>query len=458
MTAIANSSGRPYTYKHHVRHRRVRGTEAGDSDPDRRAAAARVPRLRLGRRRDRRPRGTQVVRCRGKLAGLEAMVARETPEGTLGIGHTRWATHGRPSEENAHPHKAGASRSFTTASSRTTCRCGRAWRGPGESSPRRPTPRSSPTSSTRRCRRARRPWSKGCGGRSRQVHGAYALVVISDKHPGELVAAKNASPLVLGLGEGETFVASDVPAILEHTREVIFLDEGDIVAVTAGQAVITDVEGKPRERQARTITWDAVQAEKGGYPHFMLKEIHEQPRAVTDTLRGRLLLEDRDADLEGFELDPAGCGACCCSPAAPRTTRPGRQVPDRGDLAHPVRGRSRQRVSLPRSDGRAGRPRHRHLAERRDGRHAGRGQRGAGARRARAGDLQRRRLGDPARVERRPLHPRRARDRRRVDEVLHHAARRAALWSRSTSGGAPASSSPTRPPSWSRSWRSRRPR
>src|SRR3954467_8186270 len=249
------------------------------------------------------PRGTQGMRCRGKLAGLEAMVARETPEGTLGIGHTRWATHGRPSEANAHPHKAGSVsvihngiiENYLSLRSRLEA-AGRKF--------------SSETDTeivahlVDEALLAGAPTLvEGLRRALRQVHGAYALVVISDKHPGELAAAKNASPLVLGLGKGETFLASDVPAILEHTREVIFLDEGDVGAGSAGAAVITDVEGKPRDRQARTITWDAAQAEKGGYPHFMLKEIHEQPRAIADTLRARLRLETHDADLEGFEVD-----------------------------------------------------------------------------------------------------------------------------------------------------------
>ncbi len=250
------------------------------------------------------PRGTQVLRCRGKLAGLEAMVTREMPEGTLGIGHTRWATHGRPSEANAHPHKAGSVsvihngiiENYLPLRARLVA-AGRKF--------------SSETDTEivahliDEALLAGAPsLVEGLRRALRQVHGAYALVAISDKHPGEMVAAKNASPLVLGLGKGETFLASDVPAILEHTREVIFLDEGDVVAITAGKAVITDVEGKLLERQPRTITWDAAQAEKGGYPHFMLKEIFEQPRAITDTLRGRLLLEAHDADLEGFEIDP----------------------------------------------------------------------------------------------------------------------------------------------------------
>jgi glucosamine--fructose-6-phosphate aminotransferase (isomerizing) len=248
-------------------------------------------------------RGAQVLRCRGKLAGLEAMVARETPEGTLGIGHTRWATHGRPSEANAHPHKVGSVsvvhngiiENYLTLRARLEA-AGRKF--------------SSETDTEIVAHLIDEALLGGAPSlvealrqALRQVHGAYALVALSDKHPGEIVAAKNASPLVLGIGKGEMFLASDVPAILEHTRDVIFLDEGDVVALTAAGATITDVEGKPRERGVRNIEWDATAAEKGGYPHFMLKEIHEQPRAITDTLRGRLLLEDRDADLEGFEVD-----------------------------------------------------------------------------------------------------------------------------------------------------------
>ncbi|HVZ89378.1 MAG TPA: glutamine--fructose-6-phosphate transaminase (isomerizing) [Polyangia bacterium] len=251
-------------------------------------------------------RGTQVLRCRGKLAGLESMLEREPLEGTLGIGHTRWATHGRPSEANAHPHKAGSVavihngiiENYLPLRARLVA-AGRKF--------------SSETDTEivahlidEALLAGASSLVEGLRRALQQVRGAYALVAISDKHPGEIVAAKNASPLVLGLGNGETFLASDVPAILEHTREVIFLDEGDVVALTSDGATITDVEGRPRHRPARTISWDTAQAEKGGYPHFMLKEIHEQPRAITDTLRGRLLLEARDADLEGFEFDPRG--------------------------------------------------------------------------------------------------------------------------------------------------------
>src|SRR3954469_11025810 len=213
-------------------------------------------------------RGVQVVRCRGKLEGLEAMVARGAPEGSLGIGHTRWATHGRPSEVNAHPHRVGSVsvvhngiiENYLPLRARLEA-AGRKF--------------SSETDTEIAAHLIDEALQKGAPSlvealrvALRQVHGAYALVVISDKHPGEIAAAKNASPLVLGLGKDETFLASDVPAILEHTRDVIFLDEGDVAAISAGKVTITDVDGKPRERASRTISWDATQAEKGGYPHF----------------------------------------------------------------------------------------------------------------------------------------------------------------------------------------------
>jgi glutamine---fructose-6-phosphate transaminase (isomerizing) len=252
------------------------------------------------------PRGTQVLRCQGKLGGLVALIAREPPEGTLGIGHTRWATHGRPSEANAHPHKAGGVSVIHNGIIENYLELRARLQASGRKF-------ASETDTEIVAHLIDEALLAGAPSlvealrvALRQVHGAYALVAISEKHPGQIVAAKNASPLVVGLGKGETFLASDVPAILEHTREVIFLDEGDVVAVTADGATLTDLDGKPIERPVRTITWDAAQAEKGGYPHFMLKEIFEQPRAIADTLRGRLLLEAHDADLEGFEIDPRG--------------------------------------------------------------------------------------------------------------------------------------------------------
>ncbi|HET6284201.1 MAG TPA: glutamine--fructose-6-phosphate transaminase (isomerizing) [Polyangia bacterium] len=246
--------------------------------------------------------GVQVVRCRGKLAGLEALIEHDPPQGTLGIGHTRWATHGRPTESNAHPHKVGPIAVVHNGIIENYLEL----RGRLESAGRHFSSETDTEIVAHLIDEA------VLGGSPtlvdalrvalRQVHGAYALVVISEKHPGQIVAAKHASPMVIGLGEAETFLASDVPAMLEHTRRVIFLEDGDIAEVRAGSVKLSNLAGQPIERPAKTITWDAAAAEKGGYPHFMLKEIHEQPRAIADTLRARLRLETGDADLEGFEL------------------------------------------------------------------------------------------------------------------------------------------------------------
>jgi glucosamine--fructose-6-phosphate aminotransferase (isomerizing) len=245
----------------------------------------------------------QVVRCRGKLSGLEDMVAREPPPGSVGVGHTRWAIHGRPSEINAHPHKTGSVAVVHNGIIENHL----ALRARLEAAGRKFSSETDTEIAAHLIDEALLAGAPTLVAAVRkalaQVEGAYALAVVSEKHPGQIVAAKVASPLCIGLGKGETFLASDVPAFLEHTREVIFLDEGDVAEITSAGVKLTSLDGTPVERPARTITWDAAAAEKGGYPHFMLKEIHEQPRAIADTLRARLMLETHDADLEGFEID-----------------------------------------------------------------------------------------------------------------------------------------------------------
>jgi glucosamine--fructose-6-phosphate aminotransferase (isomerizing) len=246
--------------------------------------------------------GAKVVRCRGKLAALEKLLETESPHGSVGIGHTRWATHGRPSDENAHPHRVGPVSVVHNGIIENHVGLRVRLRAAGREF-------SSETDTeivSHLIDEALKAGAASLGDAVRKalrsVEGAYALVVMSDLHPDRIVAAKSASPMVVGVGKGEMFLASDAPAILEHTREVVFLEDGDIVELTRDSLVITDIDGKPIKRAPKTITWTAAQAEKAGYPHFMLKEIHEQPRAVTDTLRGRLLPDKNDAVLDEYEV------------------------------------------------------------------------------------------------------------------------------------------------------------
>ena len=246
---------------------------------------------------------TKIVRTRGKLSALEELVAKAPPKGTVGIGHTRWATHGRPSDENAHPHRVGSVSVVHNGIIENHMALRQRLQAQGRVF-------SSETDTEIVAHLIDEALKAGAPSLLEatrkalaQVEGAYAIVVLWEKDPERLVAAKNASPLVLGLGDGENFVASDIPAILNHTRTMLFLEEGEIAEVTRTGYTLSDLAGKPISRQPKQITWTAVMAEKAGYKHFMLKEIHEQPRAVTDTLRGRLRLEEADVSLDGIDLD-----------------------------------------------------------------------------------------------------------------------------------------------------------
>ncbi len=244
----------------------------------------------------------RLIRCRGKLAALEKLLLTDLPTGGVGIGHTRWATHGRPSDENAHPHKAGAVCVVHNGIIENHAVLRERLRATGRVF-------SSQTDTEVVAHLIDEALSAGAPSLAdavrlalRQVEGSYAIAVLSDRHHGEMVAAKHASPLVVGLGQGEMFLASDAPAILEHTREVIFLEDGDVAHLGRDRLHITGLDGNPVLRRTRTVTWTAGQAEKAGYPHFMLKEIHEQPRAVTDTLRGRLMVDTHDVMLWENEI------------------------------------------------------------------------------------------------------------------------------------------------------------
>jgi glucosamine--fructose-6-phosphate aminotransferase (isomerizing) len=245
-------------------------------------------------------RGIEIVRAVGKLANLEAALLKHPLSGTTGIGHTRWATHGRPSEINAHPHVAGGVAVVHNGIIENHVALRAELEGQGV--------RFSSDTDTEIVAHLVDQAIKGGAKRLvdavraslRRVRGAYAIAVLSSSAPGEIVVAKADSPLVIGHGEGEMLCASDIPALLAHTRDVTFLDDGEIAVLKADGAEITKLDGAPVQRATKRIDWSATQAEKGGYKHFMLKEIHEQPRAVEDTLRGRVDLAA--GDVFGDEL------------------------------------------------------------------------------------------------------------------------------------------------------------
>jgi glucosamine--fructose-6-phosphate aminotransferase (isomerizing) len=250
--------------------------------------------------------GTKIVRCRGKLSALESRLREDKPVGRIGIGHTRWATHGRPSDENAHPHKSGQVSVVHNGIIENHAALREALRSKGRTFSSETDTEIIAHLVDEELKIDKAITLREAVRRSlKQVQGAYAIVVLADNQPDQIVAAKNASPLVVGVGDGENFVASDVPAILAHTKRMMFLEEGEIADIRKTGIEVIDLEGRKIDRSPKEITWSAVSAEKAGFKHFMLKEIHEQARAVTDTLRGRLSVEQNDAFLDGIDLNVA---------------------------------------------------------------------------------------------------------------------------------------------------------
>jgi glucosamine--fructose-6-phosphate aminotransferase (isomerizing) len=249
------------------------------------------------------PSGLAVLRAKGKLQNLVTKLETHPMAGTTGIGHTRWATHGRPSDENAHPHAYGGVAVVHNGiiENHMQLRAELASRGHKFSS------ETDTEIIAHLVAAAVKDGAADLVSAVRtalgQVQGTYAIAVVSETRPGEIVAAKNASPLVIGFGEGENFLASDVPAILEHTRQVVYLEEGELAVLTPAGVKLSTLAGATIERKPRKIEWSAVAAEKDGHKHFMHKEIFEQPRAVADTVRGRASLEQGDVLLDGVTLD-----------------------------------------------------------------------------------------------------------------------------------------------------------
>ena len=253
----------------------------------------------------------QLRRAEGKLRNLEEAIRLKPLEGSYGIGHTRWATHGRPTEENAHPHRDCTGKIVVVHN------------GIVENylSLKKKLIEDGHTFSTETDTEViahlveKHLFKIGNGHRLaledavrrtvKELSGVFALAVISVDEPNKIVAARNGPPLVIGLGNDEYFVASDVPAILYHTRDIFFLADGDLAIVTPVGVQLTDFDGKPIQRQVQHVTWDPIMAEKAGFKHFMLKEIYEQPRAIRETTLGRVSLDTGHIFLHEMQISEA---------------------------------------------------------------------------------------------------------------------------------------------------------
>jgi len=252
--------------------------------------------------------GLQLRRAEGKLRNLEEVIRLKPLDGTYGIGHTRWATHGRPTEENAHPHRDCTGKIVVVHNGIVENYLSLKKQLIEEGH------KFTTETDTEIIAHLVEKYSASSGNGKRtlledavrqtvkQLSGVFALAVISSDEPNKIVAARNGPPAVIGLGNDEYFVASDVPAILHHTRDIFFLADGDLAVVTPDGVHLSDFEGRPVRREIQHVTWDPILAEKGGFKHFMLKEIYEQPRAVRDTALGRVSQDTGHIFLDQMEI------------------------------------------------------------------------------------------------------------------------------------------------------------
>ena len=283
-------------------------------------------------------RELRIRRAKGKLRNLEEVISREPIEGTYGIGHTRWATHGRPTEENAHPHRDCTGRvvvvhngiienylqlkdrlrqkdhRFVTETDTEIIahlieeylRVGSPTVREGilnSAEPGGAVARPSRRASEARARNSNpeTPFEAAVRAAVKDLRGIFALSIICADEPDTIISVREGPPVVVGLSDHEYFVASDIPPILDYTRDVFFLGDGEIAVLTKDSVRVTDFDGRPVEPTVQRITWDPIMTEKGGFKHFMLKEIYVQPRAVRDTVQGRISLDTGRVFLDKME-------------------------------------------------------------------------------------------------------------------------------------------------------------
>jgi len=244
----------------------------------------------------------EIRRKVGKLNNLEELIGKETFDGRVGIGHTRWATHGRPSDENAHPHKAGKVTVVHNGIIENYLPLREYLKRKGHVF-------SSETDTETIAHLIDEFIHEGHSFLDAvrmtlsRIKGSYALGILFEGDETCLIGARNEAPLVIGLGESEYFIASDIPPILPYTRNFIFMDDGEVAFLSSKGVKVYNSKGEEVSKEPRYVDWNPLMAEKGGYKHFMLKEIFEQPRAVTDTIRGRLTEEKGDVVLDNVRLD-----------------------------------------------------------------------------------------------------------------------------------------------------------
>ncbi len=229
----------------------------------------------------------KIIKCKGKIKNLETLVDEQLNSSTIAIGHTRWATHGKPSDENAHPHCSGGIVLVHNGIIENYAELKRELKKDGYKF-------ISETDTEVivhliRKYRDKLPFEEAVRKAVSKLKGSYALVIMDEREPDRLIGVRMESPLVIGILNGEKFIASDIPAFLSYCNRVIFLDDGEIASLKKSEVRIYNFQGKEKKKNPVTINWTASMAEKGGFKHFMLKEIYEQPRALADTIRGRIL-------------------------------------------------------------------------------------------------------------------------------------------------------------------------